>query len=148
MGEVALFQDYSGKSNQVDTNKKNIEALVTEFNRSQDLLDSLNQGLKIIAQGKLSDTYPGTPGGNTVSTQINAGQGNTFLSFYARSDRPGQISPVPEYNFDSAGNIQFYIICFTNGSSLNFQWNGYQSLTPFTWTFYYFLLQQPAASQS
>lgn len=148
MGEVSLYQDFSGKTNQVELNKKNIETLVTEFNRSQDALDSLNQDLRIIASGKASDTYPGTPGGNTVSIPINVGQGNTFLAFYARSDRPGQISPVPEYNFDSGGNIQFYIICFTNGNFINFQWNAYQSLTPFTWSFYYFLLQQPAASQS
>lgn len=148
MGQVSLSSDFMGNQSQTELNQKNLEALITEFNRSQQQLDSLNSDLKIIASGKATDNYPGTPGGNTVSIPINVGQGNTFIGFYSRSDRPGFVQPIPEYNFDTLGNIQFYIFMFTNGNFINFQWNAYQSLTPFTWNFFYFLFQQPAASQA
>lgn len=144
MGRLDKFVDLTGTMSQTELQGTQITHLVDEVNRSQDLLDSLSSNLKIIARGKITDTWDGTAGStNTLNIPINTGSGFTFLCYYSRSDLPDALYMLPNYLFDLSGNIQFYVFSFSNSKTLTFQWFAYQAGLGFTWTFYYFILQNP-----
>ena len=149
MGKIDNFMDLTGSMDQTEVNSTQITQMVDELNRSQDLLDSFTSNLKIIATGQVTDIWNGSAGvGNHIDIPINTGLGFTFLGYYSRSDIPGSLYSIPNYLYDNSGNIQFYVFNFSNQQNLTMQWYAYQAGTSFTWTFYYFILQQPTNTNS
>lgn len=145
MGNIQSFQDMTGKMSPSDVNAENIGTIIDEFNRSQDLLDSLNNALKIINKGSGAVSWDGTSGHTgTFVVDVGASVAVTFLCFYTRSDLPNNLYAIPDNELDGSNNTIFIASAFTEGTLLNIQFTFLQNGSPIIFTVYYFIIQQPA----
>lgn len=150
MGKLSTFIDVTGKMDDIKINAENIKNIIDEFNRSSDQLDALSANrLKIITKGTVSIVYDGTAFFfQQTDIPINSsGISYSFLAFFTRSDLPGKLFMVPQYIFvpASAGKLILEVLAFTQNDTFSVFLQGHQDTgTPATYTFYYFIIQQPA----
>lgn len=149
MGRLDLYSDMTGSMNPTDVNAQNISNIVDELNRNSDQLDSLSNTVSIIASNKLTVTWNGTGGGlpTTVADTIKTGATSSFLAFYSRSDTANQLFSVPNIHYDGSGNIACIVSAntFVSGTaSIGFNIEFLNNGSPVTFTFFYYILQQPA----
>lgn len=145
MGQLQSFQDATGKMTPIDINAQNIQQIIDEFNRSQDLLDALNNNLKIINRGTIEFTWDGTvPNFQTLTEAVGSTVPYIFLLYYSRSDIPDSLFFIPSRPVDLSGNAIFEIDAGTVGNTLEVFFNSFQVGSPIDFTAFYFIIQQPA----
>jgi hypothetical protein len=147
MGLLSSFTDATGSLSDTEVNAQNISNIIDELNRNGDQLDSLSNNMSIASASNQSFFWNGSPQDLGVTATASTGTANTFYAFYTRSDIPNNLYSVPDYQFNSAGNLLYSVTVFTGGeggpSDINFTFDFVQGGTPATYTVYYFLLNQP-----
>lgn len=150
MGRLDNFVDVTGKMDQTEVNKQNILNIIDELNRSSDLLDAFNTNLKIISRGSTTYNWDGTINTN-IEIDVTIGtstQAYTFFCFFTRSSLPNNLYATPFSQFSSSGDLQIGIVVDTfasgNNSTLIIFPAFYTAGAAETFTFYYFIIQQPA----
>jgi hypothetical protein len=145
MSNVEPTVDPTGTLSPTDINSKALTTLTTEFNRSQALLDSLNQTPKIIAKGTGTITWDGTANFSaTFQTNLNVETDYTYLVYFSRSDQAGNLYKTSFFQLDNSGNLQWTMNALTNKGILTIGFNSYQVGSPIVFTISYFIIQQPA----
>lgn len=105
--------------NMVQRHDAEISDIIDEANRQADELDTLNTGLKIISRGSITTTF--VSGAYTEAlVDVQSGTLSTFMAYFSRSDRPGQLYTVPHFEFDGSGNLAFVIYASTQTNKLLF----------------------------
>lgn len=145
MGLLQPFVDMTGEMTGLQITERNISQIINEVNRNADQLDSLNNSLNIIGRGSASLFWDGT--GETAVT-VNKNHGfnfaPVFLGFFVRSDQPDLSYPVPMWFYDNSGNFLNRIYGYTDSTNINFQFATAVSGSPLTFTFSWYIIQQPA----
>ncbi len=147
MGRLDQFADITGSMNQVDTNAQNIQQIIDEMNRNSDQLDAISNGLSIIGRNTLIGTWNGTGGaGGSLTLQQNHGfqTAPIFMASFLRSDVPGVYYPVPQWFYDGSGSFQARTYSYTDATNIYFSFTSASNGSPITFTFSYYILQQPA----
>lgn len=156
MGLLSMFTDPTGKMSQSEINSQTISQLIDEMNRNQDQLDSLSSGMAISQYNTITlNTATQTQVQADTGFNTNTSSGVTFLAFVSRSDVAGAFYQLP------------YFVT-TGGSPTNLSLSIYAQLGPIfpnpeiyltfsvaavagyvlpaTFTFYYFILNQPVGA--
>lgn len=155
MGQLEEFTDMTGNMSQEDINQENISNIIDELNRNSDQLDSLNNVLSVIAYGSLTYNWDGSgdPASPTSDVLVAPETSDAnFIGFVymARSDDEGLYFNLPYYEVDVNSNGDSVIgkrFDINNNSSTGQLEITIQFLlpgSPTNFTFYYFLVQQPA----
>lgn len=147
MSNISSFTDFTGKMSQDEINGQNLSMIVEEMNRIETNQNAVNNVLTIIGQGKL--TAVGTAGG--ASTTFASEAAYTFMAFFKTSANDNLFYPVPATLYDVNNNLTLSVQAYSSSSTIN-PVSGqssitfsYFSTTSLTFTFYYFLIQQPAS---
>lgn len=147
MSNVNLYQDLTGKMSQDDINGQNLSMVTEELNRIETNQNAVNNVLTIIGQGVLSAT--GTSGG--VSVPFPTESAYTFMAFFKTSANNNLFYPVPTALYDVTNTLTLSVQAYSSSSVIN-PTTGQSSITfsyfstsSVTFTFYYFLIRQPAS---
>lgn len=146
MGRLDYFSDSTGKMSQTDINSQDISNIVIEMNRNQDLLDALNNNLKIIARGSGTISWDGTSGVSVnLPVPVNANVQFTFLVYFTSSIvSNNHLQQTQYFNVDNSGNLIYIMTAASDATNLYISFQSYHTGTAQTFTYYYFIIQQPS----
>ena len=148
MGNIVLAttdNDITGTLSQEDLNSQNLQTVADELNRLEDNQDSINNTLTIIGQ----DTLTVTGASGNISASFSTDAAYTFMAYFTLSTNLSQFYPVPTVQFDESGTPTLSVFAYSASSELgsdeaSITFN-YFNTTAVGWTFYYFLISQPAS---
>ena len=150
------FIDLTGTMSQGEIDQKNIEELMQKLNDQENKLNSVTQTLNIVGYGSKNYVWDGTiPGAvpffqDYVVIPVAITSSIFVLGFMSRSDLPNRFYSLPYQEvFVNGNNDGVLSKSFASGADygqkqvyVNLQF--YATGAPVVFTFYYYLIQQPA----
>lgn len=153
MGQIQRFTDATGEMSMTQRHDEDIDQIMGEINRIEDQLDAINRSVKIIARGKATLSYNGSPQYPPASFKYGGGSIGTFLCFIEPADEPGFLYGTPfSRKFASPGGIVtgLYASCQARFGEASFSAIVDTTYVPSppNLTFYIYVLEQPADTTS